>query len=49
MCVFSKPYIQGLCDSVGHIASYIHFGIKSALTKLTWLSLGTLTAKDGFD
>ena len=25
LCVFSKPYIQGLCDPVGRIASYIHF------------------------
>ena len=32
-CVFGKPYIRGLCEPVGRIASYIHFGIRSALTK----------------
>ena len=31
--VFDKPYIRGLCDPVGRIASYIHFGMRSALTK----------------
>ena len=30
---FGKPYIRGLCDPVGCIASFFHFGIKSALTK----------------
>ena len=34
ICVFfGKPYIPGLCDPVGRIASYIHFGLRSALTK----------------
>ena len=32
LCVFGKPYVRGLCDSVGRIASYIHFSIRSALT-----------------
>ena len=39
LCVFSKPYIRGLCDPVGRIASYIHFGLRSALTK-GWFPLG---------
>ena len=33
LCVFGKPYIRGFCDPDGRIASYIHFGIRSALTK----------------
>ena len=33
LCVFGKPCIRGLCDPVGRITSYIHFGIRSALTK----------------
>ena len=33
LCVFGKPYIRGLCDPVGRIASYIYFGMRSALTK----------------
>ena len=28
LCVFGKPYIRGLFDPVGRIASYIHFGIR---------------------
>ena len=32
-CVFGKPYIRGLCDPIGRIALYIHFGIRLALTK----------------
>ena len=39
LCVFGKPYIRGLCDPVGRIASYIHFGTRSALTKSSNLFL----------
>ena len=33
LCVFGKPYILDLCDPVGSIASYVHFGIRLALAK----------------
>ena len=33
LSVFGKPYIQGLCNPVGCIASYIHFDMTSTLTE----------------